>query len=291
MKEKKNVPVTKIIIIVLTVLLILSLLALGGILIYRHIVGNGSTSVVIPDNLINPTGGTGSSDPTEESTVPSDPTEGSTEPSTEPSTGAPTETTVPPSTEDPLKYAGLGLFLHANQATDNTPFAVPNMFPSDVETRYYCVQVCYRQTVTVRYHADIRPGYEKLAEVLKTRITLLTTGEVLYDGLMRDMPDSLNHTLTTKKDVDTQELFYQIDVYLDTSVGNDYQNKQLIADFRWWVEETENLEPPPKTGDETPLLLFGILAGVSVLGIIILIIVVKRKEEGEDEEEEDEGNA
>ena len=269
--EKKKSPM-KAVIVILSILLILSLAALLCLLLCRCVGDRGPASVVIPDNLIDPTGG--SEAPTDPS-VPSEPTD-ATEPSAKPTTQA-TETTVD-------IYAGLGLYINANQHTDNSPFSVPNMFPGDSVERYYAVQVCYRETVTVHFRATVRPGYEKLAEVLMAKVELLNTGETLYDGLMRDMP-AQTHRLTTAQTVDTQELFYRITVYLGTHVGNDYQNKALIADFDWWVEETENLEPPPGTGDDAPLLAATVAAGSCLLSIGIVLSRARRKGDADNEEE------
>ena len=154
--------------------------------------------------------------------------------------------------------------LYKRHAEDNDPFQVTNMFPGDAETRYYRVRVSHSADVTVHYHATIRPGYEKLAEVMMIRIQLLTTGQTMYEGLMRDMPESLTHKLVSPKST-TDELYYEITAYLDTSVGNDYQNKDLIADFKWWVEETGNLDSPPQTGDTSNILLWAVLAVVRLL--------------------------
>ena len=176
----------------------------------------------------------------------------------------------------------INLALYNKQPEENTPFAVGNMFPGDAETKYYRVQVSYRDTVTVHYHADIRPGYDKLAEVLKVKITLLSDNQTLYDGLMRDMPASLTHRLTTK-DSTTDELYYEVTAYLDTSVGNEYQNKDLVADFRWWVEgkDTDHLEPSPVTGDFRRLLPWILLLAVSGTACVVLLVVRKRREEEE----------
>ena len=79
----------------------------------------------------------------------------------------------------------------------------------------------------------------------------------------------------------TDELYYEITAYLDTSVGNEYQNKDLIADFSWWVEETGNLEPSPKTGDNANILLWICLAAVSGSVMIFLLFARRRREEEE----------
>ena len=124
---------------------------------------------------------------------------------------------------------GATLALYQGQAEDNTPFSVGNMFPGDAEAKTFRVEVSRKASVTVHFRADVRPGYEKLAEVLKARV-VLSGGEVLYDGLMRDMPQSVDTALTGSG---TDVLTYEITASLDTSVTNEYQNRDLVADFRW----------------------------------------------------------
>lgn len=97
---------------------------------------------------------------------------------------------------------------------------------------------------------------------------------------MRDMPESLTHKLASEKST-TDELYYEITAYLDTSVGNDYQNKDLIADFKWWVEEIGNLDDSPKTGDTSNILLWAALAAGSLSMIIILLKTLRRTENEE----------
>ena len=144
------------------------------------------------------------------------------------------------------------------------------------------MRVSYCNEVTVHYRAFVRPGYEKLAEVMKVRIRLLNTGEIMYDGLMRDMPESVKYKLVSPKK-DTVELYYEITAYLDTSVGNEYQNKELIADFKWWVEDKDagNLVIPPNTGETFNLRLWGGLALISGCVLIFLAVTRRRKEEEE----------
>ena len=169
--------------------------------------------------------------------------------------------------------------LYNRQPEDNTPFAVGNMFPGDSETKYFCVQVSYHDKVTVHYKAVVRPGYEKLAQVLRVRVKLLNTGETLYDGGIAAMPQSLTHKLASASSV-TQELYYEITAYLDTSVGNAYQNQDLIADFKWWVEETGSLDSP-ETGDASRSLLWAV-TGVCSGGLLLLLVLRRRKEDEAD---------
>ena len=271
MEQKKKI---KIIIIVLAVLLGLSLLALGSTLIYNKIANTTPATVTVPDNLITPDDDTTKPDSSDTEKPDSSDTQAPSSSADTSSSAVPTQST----TAEVKKAATIELY--NKQPEENTPFQVGNMFPGDSETKYFRVRVSYHDKITVHYKATVRPGYEKLAEVLKVRIKLLSTGETMYDGLMRDMPESLTHKLASKKST-TDELYYEITAYLDTSVGNDYQNKDLIADFRWWVEETGNLDDSPKTGDTSNILLWAVLAAGSLSMMILLLVTRRRKEDEE----------
>lgn len=149
--------------------------------------------------------------------------------------------------------------LKGSDTVEGTPFSVSNMFPGDSVTNEYTVKISHVNAITLHYHADIRSGYEILAEVLKVKVTLPDKGIELYDGLMRDMPASLDHVMAAGEN----ELKYSITVYLDTSVGNiteldpdgkRYMRQKLIADFRWWYLEEE--EPGPGPDPENPAPVF-----------------------------------
>ena len=279
MEQKKKI---KVIIIVLAILLGLSLLALGGTLVYNKIANTTPTAVTVPDNLITTDEDTTKPDNSESQAPDSSDTEKPDSVETQtPSSSADASSSVVPtqSTTAEAKKAAT-IELYNKQPDENTPFQVGNMFPGDAQTKYFRVRISYHDKITVHYKATVRPGYEKLAEVLKVRVNLLSTGETMYDGLMRDMPESLTHKLASKKSA-TDELYYEITAYLDTSVGNDYQNKDLIADFKWWVEETGNLDDSPQTGDTSNILLWAVLAACSGSVMILLLVVRRRKEDEE----------
>lgn len=271
MEQKKKI---KIVIIVLAILLGLSLLVLGGTLIYNKIANTTPATVTVPDNLITPDEDTTKPDSSDTEKPDSSETQTPSSSADASSSAVPAQST----TAEVRKAATIELY--NKQPEENTAFAVGNMFPGDAETKYFRVRVSYHDKITVHYKATVRPGYEKLAEVLKVRVKLLSTGETMYDGLMRDMPESLTHKLASKKST-TDELYYEITAYLDTSVGNDYQNKDLIADFKWWVEETGNLDDSPQTGDTSNILLWAVLAVCSGSVMILLLVTRRRKEDEE----------
>lgn len=280
----------KILIAVLATLLALSLIALGATVIVNKL-RSREVQVSVPDNLITPDDGSDGDD----SNVPADDDADSTDSTADTDTGikdnAPSDTA--PNTDTAVKdnekdgtadgnasedtKSATALRLYDKNPRENDPFHVVNMFPGDRITQYYRVEVSYKGTVTVHFGTKIRPGYEKLSEVLRAKVTLLTTGETLYDGLMAEMPESLDHKLGS--DTDTKdELFYEITAYLDTSVGNDYQDKGLVADFNWWVEEAENLTPSQQTGDAL-IILLSVAAAACACCLVLIIIIKRRKKE------------
>ena len=304
-RNKKN----KITIIMLAILLGVSVLLLGGKFLYNKMTHSTTATVTVPDNLITPDkdiradssatqepGSSGMQTPDNPGTQ----TPGSSGMQTPDNPGTQTpdssgmQTPDNPGTQTPdgsfpttipthimtaeTKKAAI-IRLYNKQPENNTPFKFGNMFPGDRETKYFCVQVSYHDTVTLHYKASVRPGYEKLAEVLNVKVKLLSGGEIIYDVLMKDMPKSVTYKLTSAKDT-TDELYYEITAYLKTSVGNEYQNKELIADFSWWAEETGNLNPSPETGDAFNVLLWASLVAISGC-VFAFLLFIRRREEGE----------
>lgn len=179
--------------------------------------------------------------------------------------------------------------LHRKNPEESTPFHVGNMFPGDSIKKTYRVHVSYEGRVTLYFHADIRDNveYEKLAEVLKCRVAY-SGGETVYDGLMKDMPSKIALQLP-RSDGAAVEVPYEITAYLDTSVGNDYMNRTLVADFRWWVGEngsdgSSGQLISSKTGDSTNLLLWIVIAA-GALFIMLMLLLRKRRKRGESADE------
>lgn len=272
----------KKIIIVLLILIGCSLVALAGVQLgKKYTVEKTPSSVVISDNIItNEDDVTANQKDYEESDDEHIETESNDESIQQTSTSSNTIINVNSSSSADTNIEEVyatALFLKKRQAEDNVPFAVTNMFPGDAETNYYCVNVSYKDSVTVRFKTDIQPGYEKLAEVLKVRVRLITTDDTLYDGLMRDMPESLNHKLSASGET-SKDLYYEITAYLETSVENEYMQKALKADFKWWVEETGNLVSP-ETGDDSNTTIFVVVMLISLCMILLLLKKQKKEEQ------------
>ena len=104
------------------------------------------------------------------------------------------------------------LRLYKGQNFDETSFAVSNMFPGDALYKEYLVQVRHRGIVTVHFTANVHPSAdpvnERLEEVLMCKVE--ANGELLYEGLMRDIPDSLTYETPYSKRAATTEIPYRI---------------------------------------------------------------------------------
>ncbi|WP_405320555.1 LPXTG cell wall anchor domain-containing protein [Frisingicoccus sp.] len=276
----------KKIIIILIALLLLSLLALIGMNVRKKDVIKEPASVVVPDNVITSEDETTEKkdskgkDTKDKETVNKNTENKNTEQKpanqTPGSIGASNpETSAGVSGQTTEIKEKVTLSISKNNAADQTPFAVGNMFPGDMETKDYCIKVTHKDKVTLKFTADIHTGYEKLAEVLKMKIVLKGNNTVLYDGLMKDVPEYLDHLVVGNTTSTTEEITYVISTYLDTSVGNPYMNKELKADFKWWVEEKENLTQPA-TGEGSHMKVWFGIMGAS---LITLILLVKKKKE------------
>lgn len=149
---------------------------------------------------------------------------------------------------DPKIYpAGMELD-KTNYASD--PMVFENMFPGDRVSKTYKVLVHRQNPVSLWFRVDIQddPIYDKLAEVLMLKVSV--NGQVTYDGLMKDFNGHNSGFPSFYEEGITQSLEYQIEVYLDTSVGNEYMQKTLKCDYSWTIYENMPDPVPPDSGDD-----------------------------------------
>lgn len=259
-------------VIILSVLLALSVIALVGVAVYNKMSVNTDTTVAVPDNLITPDKADTESSETGISES------GTSSLSSELS--RPNDSTVSKTYSSVGEKIASKVSLYAKHPDDNESFSLKNAFPGDSVAKSFCVQVSYKGTVTVHYNAKLRDGDGMLSEALNLHIKMLNDGSVLYDGPITDMPTSVTYELTSEKET-TSELYYEISAYIPETVGNEYQSKSIVVDFFWWAEETENLIPAPGTGDGSNILLFAIVGFAALCVLIVLAVVPKGKEDSE----------
>jgi len=132
---------------------------------------------------------------------------------------------------------------------DKESMVVQEMYPGDVFTKYYCIKLTCEKTAKLRFYAlpDLTKEDLKLLEVLKIKATVwtpdsegkYTKSSVIYDGLVKDVKSSVeaDQSKYISQDNGETNYFYELSVYLDTSVGNEYQHKSLTMDYIWELVE------------------------------------------------------
>lgn len=148
---------------------------------------------------------------------------------------------------DPIIYPAGMEFDKSNYASD--PMVFENMFPGDRVSKTYKVLVHRQNPVSLWFRVDVHdnPAYDKLAEVLMLKLTV--NSQEVYDGLLKDFNGHNVGLPSFYEDGIVQGMEYQIEVYLDTSVGNEYMQKTLKCDYSWTIYE-DMPDPVPPDDDE-----------------------------------------
>ena len=260
-QQKKN-PI-KMAIVLLAVLLGISIVALVGLLFYNHFAGSEPASVAVPGNVIATSAQAADTD--------ADAFVQRTAAQKNAQTGA--------QASEAAKAKAQMLQLYKGHGADNIPFAADNLFPGDTITQYYAVKVSHREDVTLLFRPDVTEEVRALGSVLHIKVTDMETGEILCDGKFAEVDGGEVSRTLAANDAQESIAYYEITVFLDTSVGNEYQAARLLADFHWYAAEEENLIRPPQTGDILMLLLWVVIAVSAVL--LILLVLYKRRKESE----------
>lgn len=114
----------------------------------------------------------------------------------------------------------------------NESFSIRNMFPGDGFTKGYAVSIHHLGPIDVNFSVDVLDGYEKLANALMVR--MLYNGSVIHTGKLIDF----DYTARINSSTETTDILdYQVEVYLPTSVTEEYANLECFADFLWRADE------------------------------------------------------
>ncbi len=268
MKEKKQLPANiRLVIVILLTLVILSTGALACRLIYLNFFADNTATAIVPDNVIG---------------------EGA-QPNKVPAVRV-IRTGARPLADDTSSPAeevedAASISLYKGQDTDNAPFRTENMLPGDREVRYFAVQVNHHADVTVYFRAQVTEQTQHLAEILQLRVTHVESGKVLYEGSFAQM-NARGYGELFSADSSTETVaYYKIEVSLPTSAGNEYQGARLMADFQWFVQDTEPLDPPA-TGDSSRILLYSLMMFGALAGILILLFSRRRDKEEDHAEDQ-----
>ena len=214
----------KVAAIILAILLVLS----GGGLVARYIYlgyyAPRETTVTVPDNLIGEREGLRAEGGVELISVP------------QAGAGAAEEGAVMETAEEPQATV---LELYDGQEDVNEAFAATGMLPGDTVTEYYCIRAYHEGDIELQFRTLVTEESKSLGNVLGIRVTHLDTGAVLCEGPFAEVAGTSYKEVLPGNEAGETTAYYQIDAWLDTSVGNEYQAARLMADFEWYVEEEE----------------------------------------------------
>ena len=211
------------------------------------------------------------------------------------------------------------LELYKNHPQDNEPFQVSNMVPGDNVSQNFTVRIYHKKQVTLYFKGLVTDQSKNLGNVLQVRVTDQDSGKVICQGTFNSINNKEYSQDIAQAGSGQTDVTYQVDAWLDTSVGNAYQKAFLDADFQWYVKDDGNTEPtqpsdnpttptdPTKpsqsgggsgsgshggltarTGDTAHIVLWCVFA-ICALAIIILLIKSRRDKKlaGEDLDDSD----
>ena len=211
------------------------------------------------------------------------------------------------------------LELYKKHAQDNEAFQVSNMVPGDNVSQNFTVRIYHKKQVTLYFKGLVTDQSKNLGNVLQVRVTDQDSGKVICQGTFNTINNKEYSQEIAQSGSGQTDVTYQVDAWLDTSVGNAYQKAFLDADFQWYVKDDGNTEPtqpsdnpttptdPTKpsqsgggsgsgshggltarTGDTAHIVLWCVFA-ICALAIIILLIKSRRDKKlaGEDLDDSD----
>lgn len=160
------------------------------------------------------------------------------------------------------------------------------MLPGDSVEEAYTVSVKYSEPVKLHFGAALRTNGSADSQLLAEGllITVYRDGELLYDGTVAGLAESqqAQEGLEILEPSPTK-LTYTIKVTLPTSAGNEYQDKTVTVDLKWWLTSDSGggshpgggeVIVVPKTGDDFPMEL---MIGAAVLALVLLVVLLGRR--------------
>lgn len=189
-------------------------------------------------------------------------------------------------------YSAVPLTATVEFKGDHAAMTASGMLPGDSEEKTFTVTVKHRKTATVHFEAKLANDSviddttgRKLSDGMNIKVVQGT--DTLYNGSIAGLT-----TATPRPAVDvevpgsrTTDLPYTITVSLPTSAGNEFQNKTLTIDLKWWLVSDEGgggggtiIVDSSKTGDDFSLPLMG---GAALVSLSLLAVLVLRRRKGE----------
>lgn len=145
------------------------------------------------------------------------------------------------------------LELYKKHENDNEPFQVSNMVPGDKVSQDFIVRIHHKDQVILYFKGLITKQSKDLGDVLQVRVTDKNSDKVICQGTFNTINNKEYSQEIAQSGSGQTDVTYQVDAWLDTSVGNAYQKAFLDADFQWYVKDDGNTEPTqPSDNPTTP---------------------------------------
>lgn len=189
-------------------------------------------------------------------------------------------------------YSAVPLTATVEFKGNHAAMTASGMLPGDSEEKTFTVTVKHRKTATVHFEAKLANDSviddttgRKLSDGMNIKVVQGT--DTLYNGSIAGLT-----TATPRPAVDvevpgsrTTDLPYTITVSLPTSAGNEFQNKTLTIDLKWWLVSDEGgggggtiIVDSSKTGDDFSPFLMG---GAALVSLSLLAVLLLRRRKGE----------
>lgn len=128
------------------------------------------------------------------------------------------------------------LTLSDSKPEENQSFQVSNMIPGEEYTQTYRIEVNYKKAKVVSFRASVSEGSKKLAEAMQITVKRMDTEEILFSGALAGM-SWVDWNLSQKSKLTAQELVYEVTVFLDRSLSNEYQDQSVTIKLDWQMEK------------------------------------------------------
>lgn len=165
---------------------------------------------------------------------------------------------------------GPRLELYKRNPNDNQRLEIENLLPGDEEIKYFYVNASYKKDIDLFFRADIVNQTNNLGDVLRVKVTRIGTGQVLCDDVFSNIDGKEFSEFLEADEPTAVVACYQVIFSLDSDAGNEYQKAGLTADFEWYVNAEDALIPPQQSGDVWTTVLVVVVAVLCLLVIVAL---------------------
>lgn len=141
---------------------------------------------------------------------------------------------------DGVVYNSESIKINFKDPTYNKQIECNNMLPGDSFINYYSVSVAHKDDIILYFNIDyLLDNY--LSDVLNLEIIDINNNVIVYNGKFNDFETVSFYLQNVNKEKINTIVNFSIKYSLDTSVGNEFQNKEIDFDYNWTVNDVDLL--------------------------------------------------